>query len=709
MNSSPVSLDVGSRLFGRLAVCSLLAVAATHVVAAEPSLSLESPLRVLASQTDDALTRVSLDAVGYQQLKSQTDVRLVKFSLSGERTVDLELHRIDVFTPNAQIVLGTANGDVPLPQPDVLLLGGTVAGHPDSSVFLSLSPHGTRGWVQFAGERFVISSGPGKDKSTAVVFDYNALAANNIKWMNNWTCGVDNLVNPPGGVAPVPNGPRGSPSAAAAGGVVVFHAQIAVETDFEFTNNLFGGNLDASAAYAATLIGASSGIYTRDVGTQFSISYLRLWEANNDPWTSTSTSSQLTQFRNHWNAQMGNIFRHTTHFLSGRSLGGGIAYLNTVCLSGWNYAVSANLSGFFPLPVQDHHGSNWDIMVVSHELGHNFGSPHTHAMVPPIDRCAFGECSEASSGTIMSYCHLCAGGMANMLMEFHQRIIFEELLPFLTFEVGCDLAIGPATVFSQPQGVITCVGGSTQMTIGAGGSAPISFQWRKDGIDLSGATSPILTIDPISESNVGTYDVVVTNDEGIATSDPAVVAAIECTAPAVGVSGCRAVTIAPDELPLTAPVAFHVSSPDYPCLSAYVDADGILTDEPVFLPANDWSEIVVVGEGIVPNANYDVRMDFGSVGDPRLTDKASVLTEIWGDVAGNNIGGVWADPNGEVTILDVTAGIACFTGEPGAPPLERCDVYPAIPDGGVEIIDILHMVGAFQGLPYPFDGPPLCP
>jgi hypothetical protein len=58
-----------------------------------------------------------------------------------------------------------------------------------------------------------------------------------------------------------------------------------------------------------------------------------------------------------------------------------------------------------------------------HELGHNFGSGHTHngGYVPVIDTCGTTCPSQlplAKSATIMSYCHSCIGGMANMAYTF---------------------------------------------------------------------------------------------------------------------------------------------------------------------------------------------------------------------------------------------------------------------------------------------------
>jgi len=110
------------------------------------------------------------------------------------------------------------------------------------------------------------------------------------------------------------------------------------------------------------------------------------------------------------------------HFMTTRGLGGGIAYLNTLCnTSGFQCAVSASLStNIIPFPTY-----SWSVEVVTHEMGHNVGSPHTHACSwngnnTAIDGCgpaagySEGSCPTAplppsGGGTIMSYCHLVSG------------------------------------------------------------------------------------------------------------------------------------------------------------------------------------------------------------------------------------------------------------------------------------------------------------
>ena len=202
-------------------------------------------------------------------------------------------------------------------------------------------------------------------------------------------------------------------------------AEIAVETDWELTEG-FSGDTEASEAYALSLIAAVSEIYDRDAGASLTVSFLRVWADPDDLWTESGTSAQLTQFREYWNDNMpyADVPRHTAHFLSGRQLegAGGVAYLPGLCQGPWAYGLSAHLSGSFPYPLIDNDPGNWDLVVVAHELGHNFGTGHTHdGYCPPLDQC-YTNCSGptiCSQGTLMSYCHLCAGGMNNINLEFH--------------------------------------------------------------------------------------------------------------------------------------------------------------------------------------------------------------------------------------------------------------------------------------------------
>ena len=49
----------------------------------------------------------------------------------------------------------------------------------------------------------------------------------------------------------------------------------------------------------------------------------------------------------------------------------------------------------------------------------------------------------------------------------------------------------------------------------------VTYQWKLDGSDITGATTSTLTIDPVSLADAGDYTVALTNDNGTSTSDPA--------------------------------------------------------------------------------------------------------------------------------------------------------------------------------------------
>ena len=67
------------------------------------------------------------------------------------------------------------------------------------------------------------------------------------------------------------------------------------------------------------------------------------------------------------------------------------------------------------------------------------------------------------------------------------------------------------------------------------------------------------------------------------------------------------------------------------------------------------------------------------------------------------MGQVWTDPDGSVDITsDVLSIIARFGGIATAPVKTRVDLATSVPNGTIDITDVLVAINAFQGLPYPF-------
>ena len=89
--------------------------------------------------------------------------------------------------------------------------------------------------------------------------------------------------------------------------------------------------------------------------------------------------------------------------------------------------------------------------------------------------------------------------------------------------VGFLLPGTAPTITVQPQGQTIGAGATLTLTVAALGSAPLSYQWIKDGGDISGATDSSLTFAPVAKSDAGTYSVRVSNPAGNVTSSQAVV------------------------------------------------------------------------------------------------------------------------------------------------------------------------------------------
>ena len=118
---------------------------------------------------------------------------------------------------------------------------------------------------------------------------------------------------------------------------------------------------------------------------------------------------------------------------------------------GGAYGYTGGIQGSFNA---DNPSQVWDIIAVSHEIGHNFDSPHTHCYnglggsSQPVDGCyngeAFNGCFAGTpslppgatpgqgGGTIMSYCHFQSGGLSNIAFTFgtgHPYGVLPERVP----------------------------------------------------------------------------------------------------------------------------------------------------------------------------------------------------------------------------------------------------------------------------------------
>lgn len=76
-------------------------------------------------------------------------------------------------------------------------------------------------------------------------------------------------------------------------------------------------------------------------------------------------------------------------------------------------------------------------------------------------------------------------------------------------------------ITNHPADASIAEGQSVTFTVSSLGTTPFSYQWQKDGIDLTGATTAMFTISDAASDDSGNYRVVVSNTAGNATSDAA--------------------------------------------------------------------------------------------------------------------------------------------------------------------------------------------
>lgn len=86
---------------------------------------------------------------------------------------------------------------------------------------------------------------------------------------------------------------------------------------------------------------------------------------------------------------------------------------------------------------------------------------------------------------------------------------------------------------TQPANQSASYLGSAAFTVSANSGLPITYQWQKGGVNITGATNATLTLNALQGSDIGNYTVVVTNLVGSVTSTVATLTVILPPAPSV--------------------------------------------------------------------------------------------------------------------------------------------------------------------------------
>lgn len=364
-----------------------------------------------------ACTQLNLKKESLKSLISSKKENL-EFSIpvSENKSVILELTKVKILSDNFKVNVITENGSVPYEYTPGAYYNGIIKGKENSHASISIFENSVSGII--SDETGNYNLGPVHDDNSTDNYLY--FKESELKAKNNFKCDVDDF----GKMRKdnhVRTGSINNDFTSARQPVKVYFVA-------DYQMYLDKGGVSNVSNYITSLFNEVAAIYQNEY-LPVQISAISVYSTP-DPYRSLHSSDDILfafgdNLKDNFNGDL-------AHLLSTRNESfGGISWINSLCSSYdpsshfGRFSFSGIDNTFNPFPTY-----SWTVTVVTHEMGHSFGSMHTHACWWPITSSRIGQIDSCytseggcvsgtiqnNNGTIMSYCHL--NGEINFSLGF---------------------------------------------------------------------------------------------------------------------------------------------------------------------------------------------------------------------------------------------------------------------------------------------------
>ncbi len=345
-----------------------------------------------------------LDQQVLKRLKSvQEGVVELRIPVSRDAYINVLLRKFNLLSRDFKVLLGC--GEITsVPSEDLVFYRGIVEDDPSSMVSLSIGFDEVQ--ISISDQAGIYRVVPKDLKS----YTYNLYIEKPID-KSIMTCGTEGSFFYVGERNPAATGTK-TPENKKAGDIV----EVYFECDYALYNSKGGTN--GTLSYLNALFTEIATFYANEnAGIYMEMTSPKIWNVTDPYVNESSTFGMLDLFGR---TVKDNYPGRLASLLSGRQLNGGniggIAWIDVLCdtynptynFGPYSFLYNVGNSSINPYPQY-----SVDVSILAHELGHNFGSEHTHDCVwgpnhdQAIDYCGGNNCSlssNAEDNTIMSYC-----------------------------------------------------------------------------------------------------------------------------------------------------------------------------------------------------------------------------------------------------------------------------------------------------------------